>query len=94
MNKKTEDKYDYTIRQISKMIASGDLKEIYSKYLSNCPIGFMTEQDLYDYLIKNDEIDRLNTIISNIENYVYKMKYQAVVDNPKKELSRILEKGE
>lgn len=94
MNKKTEDKYDYTIRQISKMIASGDLKEIYSKYLSNCPIGFMIEQDLYDYLIKNDEIERLNNIIIELTKYIEKMSYCEIVDNPKKELSRILEKGD
>lgn len=41
-----------------------------------------------------DEIERLNTIINNIHNYIEKMSYCDIVDNPKKELSRILEKGE
>ena len=41
-----------------------------------------------------DEVERLNTIIANIHNYIEKMSYCEVVDNPKKELSRILEKGE
>ena len=40
------------------------------------------------------EIERLNTIINNIHTYIEKMSYCEVVDNPKKELSRILEKGE
>ena len=40
------------------------------------------------------EIERLNTILNNIHNYIEKMSYCEVVDNPKKELSRILEKGE
>lgn len=41
-----------------------------------------------------EENKRLNTIINNIHNYIEKMSYCEVVDNPKKELSRILEKGE
>jgi hypothetical protein len=40
------------------------------------------------------EIERLNTILNNIHNYIEKMSYCEVVDNPKKELSRILKKGE
>lgn len=43
-----------TIKQIAKMIASGDLpKDIYDKYLSMCPIGFMTEKELINYLLEN-----------------------------------------
>ena len=38
------------------------------------------------------EIERLNTIINNIHNYIEKMSYCDIVDNPKKELSRILER--
>lgn len=38
------------------------------------------------------EIERLNTILNNIHNYIEKMSYCEIVDNPKKELSRILEK--
>lgn len=41
-----------TIKQIAKMIASGEvLKETYDKYLSKCPIGFMSEEDLINYLL-------------------------------------------
>ena len=40
------------------------------------------------------ENKRLNTILNNIHNYIEKMSYCDIVDNPKKELSRILEKGE
>lgn len=43
------------------------------------------EQELNEYL--QDKIDKLNT-------YIEKMSYCDIVDNPKKELSRILEKGE
>ena len=39
-----------------------------------------------------DEVERLNTIINNIHNYIDKMSYQAVIDNPKKDLTRILKK--
>ena len=41
-----------------------------------------------------DEVERLNTILNNIHTYIEKMSYCDIVDNPKKELSRILEKGE
>lgn len=40
------------------------------------------------------ENKRLNTILNNIHTYIEKMSYCDIVDNPKKELSRILEKGE
>lgn len=38
------------------------------------------------------ENKRLNTILNNIHNYIEKMSYCDIVDNPKKELSRILER--
>lgn len=38
------------------------------------------------------ENKRLNTILNNIHNYIDRMSYCEVVDNPKKELSRILER--
>lgn len=41
------------------------------------------EQELNEYL--QDKIDKLN-------NYIEKMSYQAVVDNPKKDLTKILKK--
>ena len=58
---------------------------------------FFDEFQTYDLIYKNyfeqrKEIDRLNTIINNIHNYIEKMSYCEVVDNPKKELSRILER--
>lgn len=41
---------------------------------------------------QQQEIERLNTILNNIHNYIEKMSYCDIVDNPKKELSRILER--
>lgn len=41
---------------------------------------------------QQEEIERLNTILNNIHNYIEKMSYCDIVDNPKKELSRILER--
>lgn len=55
-----------------------------------------TDSELAKYTIMclHSEITRLNTIINNIHNYIEKMSYCEIVDNPKKELSKILEKGE
>jgi len=40
--------------QIAKMIASGEIpNEVYDKYLSETPIGFMPEEDLIKYLTKD-----------------------------------------
>lgn len=55
--------------------------------------------DVYQKVIEEnielkEENEKLNTILNNIHNYIEKMSYCEVVDNPKKELSRILEKGE
>lgn len=38
------------------------------------------------------ENKRLNTILNNIHTYIEKMSYCEIVDNPKKELTRILER--
>lgn len=68
-------------------------------------IGEMSSEEYAEFLQKTiienkilkeqqEEIERLNTIINNIHNYIEKMSYCDIVDNPKKELSRILEKGE
>lgn len=60
-----------TLKQISKMIASGAIpNDIYSKFLSECPIGFMQEKDLFNYLIGNDEskekaIEYINFVINH-----------------------------
>ena len=55
----------------------------------------MSDEKKYKLLNKKDyEIERLNTILNNIHTYIEKMSYCEVVDNPKKELSRILEKGD
>jgi len=37
-------------------------------------------------------IYRLEQVINNIHNYIEKMSYCDIVDNPKKELTRILER--
>lgn len=68
-------------------------------------IGEMSSEEYAEFLQKTiienkilkeqqEEIERLNTIINNIHSYIEKMSYCDIVDNPKKELSRILEKGE
>lgn len=42
-----------TLKQIIKMIVSGELpNDVYDKYLSNSPIGFMNEEDLFNYLVE------------------------------------------
>ena len=47
-----------TLKQIAKMISSGDIpKEIYDKYLSDTPIGFMSSNDLFEYL-ENQELKK------------------------------------
>lgn len=45
---------------------------------------------MFDYY--QEEAQRLNTILNNIHTYIEKMSYCEIVDNPKKELSRILER--
>ena len=47
-----------------------------------------------DNYLKDKKIQELEQVINNIHNYIEKMSYCEIVDNPKKELSRILEKGE
>lgn len=43
------------LRCISKMIASGEIpNEVYDKYLSKCPIGFMNEEDVFEFLTKGE----------------------------------------
>ena len=38
------------------------------------------------------ENEALKTIINNIANYIDRMSYQAVIDNPRQDLVRILDK--
>ena len=48
--------YKETIKQIAKMISSGDIpKTIYDKYLSKAPIGFMNCEELENFLLKENE---------------------------------------
>ena len=59
MNKKE------TLKQICKMISSGDIpKEIYNKYLSNTPVGFMNYKELCNFF----EIGDSDTNFMNFEN--------------------------
>ena len=47
---------DETLSQIVKMIVSGEIpKEIYNKYLSMTPIGFMNYDDLLSYLKQENQ---------------------------------------
>lgn len=45
---------------------------------------------MFDYY--QEEVQRLNTIINNIHNYIEKMSYCDIVDNPRKDLTKILER--
>ena len=41
------------LKQICKMITSGEIpNEVYDKYLSKCPIGFMEDGELFNYIIQ------------------------------------------
>lgn len=70
-----------------------DLKDI-NTYTTFKNGTYIYDLGYYQGRLLVDEIDRLNAIINNIHTYIEKMSYCEVVDNPKKELSRILEKGE
>lgn len=55
-----------------------------------------SETVIYKYIPSYEELEQeneyLKAILNNIHNYIEKMSYCEVVDNPKKELSRILER--
>jgi hypothetical protein len=70
-----------------------DLKDI-NTYTTFKNGTYIYDLGYYQGRLLVDEIDRLNATINNIHTYIEKMSYCEVVDNPKKELSRILEKGE
>lgn len=51
---------EYTLKQICKMISSGEIpKQIYDKYLSSTPVGFMNYKELCYFfgLVKKVESD-------------------------------------
>ena len=50
---------------------------------------YRLEQETEQY---KQEIERLNNIIDNTIKYVDKMSYEVIVDNPKKDLIKILKK--
>lgn len=45
-----------------------------------------------DNYLKDKKIQELEQVLNNIHTYIEKMSYCDIVDNPKKELSRILER--
>lgn len=63
-------------------------------------LGRQNERILYEEIVrlnqeitnKDYEIERLNTIINNIHTYIEKMSYCDIVDNPRKDLTKILER--
>lgn len=63
-----------TLKQICKMIASGEIPdEVYNKYLSKTPIGFMSKTDLYNFLKdKNNKISDLEDNWEKIKEYIRK----------------------
>lgn len=56
----------------------------------------MNKEDVLELEEKNkyltQEVDRLNSIVDSIEKYVERMSFGAVIDNPKKDLQKILRK--
>ena len=50
------------------------------------------EQLLYDKIDAQQRCEYLESILKEIANYVDKMSYASVVDNPKKDLIKILRK--
>ena len=79
---------------------TGDIKEkgkdIYSKMIKDehekllLLVDYEKMQETIDELRQENE--ELKTIINNIHNYIEKMSYCDIVDNPKKDLTRILER--
>lgn len=66
-----------TLKQICKMIASGEIPdEVYNKYLSKTPIGFMSKMDLYDFLKDKNKYKTKCTTISGYcgKNYEENLK--------------------
>ena len=47
-----------------------------------------------DNYLKDKKIQELEQVLNNIHTYIEKMSYCEVIDNPKKELTRILTKEE
>lgn len=44
------------LKQILRMVSSGDIpRDIYDKYLSKAPIGFMSYKDLLSYFDLNED---------------------------------------
>lgn len=65
------------LKQICKMIASGEIPdEVYNKYLSKTPIGFMSKMDLYDFLKDKNKYKTKCTTISGYcgKNYEENLK--------------------
>jgi hypothetical protein len=70
-----------TLKQICKMISSGDIpKVVYDKYLSKTQLGFMNYEELYDFLMNKtkkyeeviDKIQKHCEIEINASNYYLK----------------------
>lgn len=63
------------LKQICKMIASGEIpKEVYDKYLSKCPIGFMKEEELFRYLTQLEiNWEKLKKWLENLKIYYKSM---------------------
>ncbi len=94
------------LQQIAKMIASGEIpKEIYDKYLGKCPIGFMSEETLFNFLKQDnreqklikyleDKINQINSLINpksnKIEPYGEELRlYENSLNNYQEILERV-----
>ena len=63
------------------------------EYISFIDFTNMSDEEKYKLLNTKDyKIERLNNIINNAINYIEKMSYTSVVDNPKKDLVKILKR--
>lgn len=71
-----------TLKQIAKTISSGDIpKEIYDKYLSETPIGFMNSKELFEYLENQELKKQLNNCYCNRTDCVGRIKDSKVYDS-------------
>lgn len=81
---------DETLSQIVKMIVSGEIpKEIYNKYLSMTPIGFMNYDELLSYLNKDKTEIYIDS--EDIEGRYCDGLYQDYLEKENKELKKQLE---
>ena len=80
-----------TLSQIVKMIVSGEIpKDVYNKYLSMTPIGFMNYNELLSYLNKDKTEIYIDS--ENIEERYCNDLYQDYLEKENQELKSLKKK--